>query len=55
MRREPERRSFSARKAYMACCQAERSMTVEMVCELVFMADLHHSARRRKQRYLAIV
>ena len=30
-------------KAYMADCQAEGSMTVEMVCELVFMACIHCS------------
>ena len=33
----------SARKANMACCQAEGSMTVEMVCEWVFMACIHCS------------
>ena len=40
----------------MACCQAERSMTVDgILWEFVFMADIHHSARRRRQHDRRIV
>ena len=45
VRREPERRSFSAWNAYIACCQAEGSKMVETVCEWVFVACIHHSRR----------